>query len=50
MEEELDETAYWLEMITRSGMVDKRLLADLQAENDELLRIIVRSIITTKKT
>lgn len=49
MEEELDETAYWLEMITRSGMVDKRLLADLQAENDELLRIIVRSIITTKK-
>ena len=49
VEEELDETAYWLEMITRSGMVDKRLLADLQAENDELLRIIVRSIITTKK-
>ena len=49
VEEELDETAYWLEMITRSGMVDKRLLADLQAENNELLKIIVRSIITTKK-
>ena len=43
VEEELDETLYWLELIKES------LLKDLIKENNELLKIIVSSITTLKK-
>ncbi|MBP8783089.1 MAG: four helix bundle protein [Paludibacter sp.] len=49
VEEELDETLYWLELIIESGMMKEELLKDLMHENHELLKIIVSSITTTKK-
>jgi len=49
VEEELDETLYWLELIVESGLIKQKLLDDLMNENQELLKIIVSSIITLKK-
>ncbi len=50
VEEELDETLYWLELIVESGLVKANLLDELMKENLELYKIIVSSIITMKKT
>jgi four helix bundle protein len=49
VEEELDETLYWLELIVESGLVKVDLLNDLINENQELFKIIVSSITTMKK-
>ncbi len=49
VEEELDETLYWLELIVESGLVRANLLEDLIKENEELFKIIVSSINTVKK-
>ncbi len=49
VEEELDETLYWLELLVESGLVKEDLLKDLMNENYELLKIIVSSITTMKK-
>ncbi len=49
VEEELDETLYWLELIVESGLIKEDLLKDLMNENHELLKIIVSSITTMKK-
>ena len=49
VEEELDETLYWLEIIVESGLIKEDLLKDLMNENHELLKIIVSSITTMKK-
>lgn len=49
VEEELDETLYWLELIVDSGLVKANLINDLMTENHELLKIIVSSINTMKK-
>jgi four helix bundle protein len=49
VEEELDETLYWLELIVESGLVKANLLDDLIKENEELFKIIVSSINTIKK-
>ena len=49
VEEELDETLYWLELIVESGIVKANLLDDLMKENHELFKIIVSSINTMKK-
>lgn len=49
VEEELDETAYWIELLIESGQVKEILLDDLLKENNELLKIIVSSITTMKK-
>ncbi len=49
VEEELDETLYWLELIVESGLIKEDLLKDLMIENHELLKIIVSSITTMKK-
>ena len=48
VEEELDETLYWLELIVESGLVKHDLLDGLMKENQELLNIIVSSIKTMK--
>ncbi|NDV83455.1 four helix bundle protein [Bacteroides sp. 51] len=48
VEEELDETAYWLELIMELEMVKPELLQDLYKENKELLRIIVKTILTMR--
>jgi len=49
VEEELDETLYWIELLVESNIVQEKLLRDLKNENEELLRIIISSINTVKK-
>jgi four helix bundle protein len=49
VEEELDETIYWLELLVESGLVKSNLLDDLILENQELFKIIASSITTMKK-
>ena len=48
VEEELDETCHWLEIIMRSEIMSSTRLLPLHQECKELLSIIVRSIVTTK--
>lgn len=47
--QELDETAYWLELLTDSGLVSTTQLAPLQKETDELIAIFTSSAKTAKK-
>lgn len=46
---ELDETAYWLELLVESEIVPAAKLTDLQKETDELIAIFVSSINTSKR-
>jgi four helix bundle protein len=38
--QELEETAYWLELLTETGLVKPALLKDLAGETDELIAIL----------
>ena len=49
VEQELDETPLWLELLVESGIVAQTKMTDLLPETDELLRITVSSIMTSKK-
>jgi four helix bundle protein len=49
VEEELDETLYWLEILVESGIIKANLIDDLMKENLELFKITVSSITTMKK-
>jgi len=44
IEQELDETLLWLELLTESGIVPRSRMNDLHNEAEELIRIIVASI------
>ena len=46
---ELDETAYWLELLVEGEIVPAAKLGDLQKETDELTAIFVSSINTSKR-
>ena len=48
VEEELDETCHWLELIMRSELMKESRMKPLHQECSELLNIIAKSIITTK--
>ena len=48
VEEELDETEHWLEIIEEAGMIKAERLIDLKQECQELLKIIISSILTVK--
>lgn len=48
VEQELDETLMWLELLVEAGIVVETRLSDLITETDELLRITVTSIKNTK--
>jgi len=48
VEEETDETLYWLEILAESSLIQKEKLLDLMKETNEILSIIVASINTTK--
>ena len=48
VEEELDETCHWLEIIMRSEMMKESRMKPLYQECCELLNIIAKSIVTTK--
>jgi len=47
--QELEETTYWLELLIESDIVAESRLTDLLKEADELMRIFVSSVKTTKK-
>ncbi|MDR0745976.1 MAG: four helix bundle protein [Mediterranea sp.] len=48
VEEELDETIQWIEIIMDSNMIEADRMVDLKKEAVELYKIIVSSIITLK--
>ncbi len=48
VEEELDETAHWLDIVMRCEMMKVSRLQPLSQECGELLNIIAKSIVTTK--
>lgn len=47
--QELEETAYWLELLQESGIVKGERLIDLMKETDELTAILVASVKTVKR-
>ena len=46
--QELDETAYWIELLVEAGIMTEARLASLQQEANELMAMIASSIITAK--
>jgi tRNA(Phe) wybutosine-synthesizing methylase Tyw3 len=46
--QELDETAYWLELLVDSNIVKAKTLEDLRREADELTAIFVSSVKTAR--
>ena len=46
--QELDETAYWLELLVDGGIVKPAKLDSLQKETDELIAIFVSSVRTAR--
>jgi four helix bundle protein len=49
VEEEADESLYWMELLVQSELVDEHGLADLMKETNELVSITVASIRTARK-
>ena len=49
VEEETDETIYWLEILDECSLIMRDKISDLIKETHEILSIIVASINTTKK-
>jgi four helix bundle protein len=49
VEEEADETIYWLEILSESGIISFQKTEKLVAETKEILAIIVRSLKTTRE-
>lgn len=47
--QELDETGYWLELLSESEIMPSDQFVDLQKENNELTAIFVASVKTAKK-
>lgn len=48
VEEEADETLFWLEFFEEAGLMKKNLLADLRKEANELVAIFTAAIKTLK--
>ncbi|OGF26131.1 four helix bundle protein [Candidatus Falkowbacteria bacterium RIFOXYB2_FULL_47_14] len=48
VEEELDESMFWMEIIIESELIARHLIKDLYQETDELLSIIIKSKITAR--
>jgi four helix bundle protein len=49
VEEEADETLYWLELLVETDLVPKARLRDLMQETDEITAMIVSSIKTLRR-
>jgi four helix bundle protein len=49
VEEETDESLYWMELLIEAGIVKSERLDSLMKETDELLAITVASINTAKR-
>jgi four helix bundle protein len=50
VEEEADESAYWIEILSETDIVKKELLEELHAEANEIVAMIVASIRTARET
>ncbi len=48
VEEECDETLYWIEMLIDSGQTEKHFVSDLINEGHEILAMVVTSIKTCR--
>ncbi|MGI9105896.1 MAG: four helix bundle protein [Pyrinomonadaceae bacterium] len=48
VEEEADETIYWIEMLIESGLVEKDRVAGLPDEANQIVAIVVSSIKTAR--
>ena len=48
VEEEADESSYWMELLIESGMISEPLVRDLLAECNEITAMVVSSIRTTR--
>lgn len=48
VEEEADETIYWIELLVESGQVKRELVEGLLAEANEILSIVISAIRTSK--
>lgn len=49
VEEEADETVYWIELLIDTGIIQLTRVSDLLKEADEILSITVSSIKTAKE-
>jgi four helix bundle protein len=49
VEEEADESLYWMELLVQSGLVKREQLSPLMKEGNEILSIVVASLITVKR-
>jgi four helix bundle protein len=49
VEEEADETIFWLELLEESGIFSRDKLLPIKTEAHEILKIIIASIKTTRK-
>lgn len=50
VEEEADESGYWLELISEGGLLKPRRVGALLQESSELTRIFIAAIKTTKRS
>ncbi len=48
VQEECDESIYWMELIVEAGIVDTERLSDLMSEAKEILSMTVASIRTAR--
>lgn len=49
VEEKIDESIYWMELLVESGIINTKDTQDLMKEANELLAITVSSIKTARK-
>ncbi|HBL23380.1 MAG TPA: four helix bundle protein [Deltaproteobacteria bacterium] len=48
VEEECDESIYWMELIVEAGLMDEKRLVELKNEANEILSMVVASIKTAR--
>jgi len=48
VEEECDESMYWMELIVEAGLMEEKLLIDLKSEANEILSMVIASIKTAR--
>jgi four helix bundle protein len=48
VEEECDESIYWMELIVEAELMEEKRVSDLRKEANEILAMVVASIKTTR--
>ena len=49
VEEECDESIYWMDLLVGAGLMGEKCVADLKNEADEILSMVVASIKTARR-